>query len=492
MDKKVRVRIAPSPTGDPHVGTAYIALFNYVFAKKNKGDFIIRIEDTDRERSTKRSEELILHYIKWLGLNWVEGPDINGPYAPYRQSERQKIYKKYAEELLNKNAAYRCFCTEARLSELRDFQKENKLPPGYDGKCRHLTEEEIEANLFDKIPFVIRLRMPKSGQTIVKDELRGEIIFENVRMDDQVLLKSDDFPTYHLANVVDDHLMEITHVIRAEEWIPSTPKHILLYEALGWKAPQWIHMPLLRNDDKSKISKRKNDTSLEFYHKEGYLKEAMLNFLALMGWSLGEDKEIFSIEEMIENFTFDKISLGGPVFNVTKLKWLNRNYMKMYDIDKLYDLALPFYKDFFPESKEDKEFVLKIIQDQRETSDNLKEMALNSMVYIKKPSETFNNLTLEDREKAYTIIKNEESKKIISLFKSKIEKFELNYENIKITLEDMKKELSLPTGKIFPVIRIFLTGEIKGSELAKIIHILGKKKILERMNEMESYFYNGK
>ena len=492
MDKKVRVRIAPSPTGDPHVGTAYIALFNYVFAKKNKGDFIIRIEDTDRERSNKRSEELILHYIKWLGLEWVEGPDISGPYAPYRQSEREKIYQKYAEELLNKNTAYRCFCTERRLEQLRDFQKENKLPPGYDGKCRHLTEDEIEGNLFDKIPFVIRLRMPKSGQTVVKDELRGEVVFENVRMDDQVLLKSDGFPTYHLANIVDDHLMEITHVIRAEEWIPSTPKHILLYEAFGWEIPKWIHMPLLRNDDKSKISKRKNDTSLEFYNKEGYLKEAILNFLALMGWSLGEDKEIFSIEEMIENFSFDKISLGGPVFNVTKLRWLNRSYMKMYDLDKLYNLALPFYDEFFLGNKEDKDFIKKVIQDQREVSDNLKELALNSSIYMKNPSEIFNRLALEDKEKAFSIIKNEESNKVVSLLKEKIEKSNLSYENIKTFLEEIKQELSMPTGKVFPVIRILVSGEIKGSELAKIIYILGKDKTLKRINEMESYLLNGK
>ena len=283
MSKKVRVRIAPSPTGDPHVGTAYIALFNWVFAKKNGGDFIIRIEDTDRTRFNEKSEREILEYLKWLGLDWSEGPDLGGKYGPYKQSERAHIYREYVDKLLSEGKAYRCFCSEDRLRKLREFQNSRKLPPGYDRKCRSLTEEEVESKIAQGMEFTVRLRVPLEGKSVVNDLLRGKIEFDNAKIDDQVLMKSDGMPTYHLANVVDDKLMGITHVVRAEEWIPSTPKHVLLYRAFGWEEPVWVHMPILRNADKSKISKRKNAVSLKHYHDKGYLKEALLNFLALMG-----------------------------------------------------------------------------------------------------------------------------------------------------------------------------------------------------------------
>ena len=301
-EKRVRVRIAPSPTGDPHVGTAYIGLFNYVFAKHNNGDFLLRIEDTDRTRFSETSEQQIFDMMRWLGINYDEGPDIGGDKGPYRQSERFSIYKEYAEKLVEKGEAYYCFCTPERLQKLRERQVAMKQAPGYDGHCRNLSKEEVEAKLAAGEPYVIRLKMPYEGETIVHDELRGDIVFENSKIDDQVLLKSDGFPTYHLANIVDDHLMGITHVIRAEEWIASTPKHVQLYRAFGWDEPKWYHMPLLRNVDKTKISKRKNPVSMNYYVEEGYLKEGLLNFLALMGWSFGGDKEIFTIEEMVENF----------------------------------------------------------------------------------------------------------------------------------------------------------------------------------------------
>ena len=269
-EKKVRVRIAPSPTGDPHVGTAYIGLFNYAFAKHNSGDFILRIEDTDRTRFSGDSEQQIFDAMKWLGLNYDEGPDVGGEAGPYRQSERFSIYKDYAEQLVEKGEAYYCFCTAERLQKLRERQAAMKQAPGYDGHCRNLSKEEVEAKLAAGEPYVIRLKMPYEGETVVNDGLRGEIRFENSKIDDQVLLKSDGFPTYHLANIVDDHLMGITHVIRAEEWISSTPKHIQLYKAFGWDEPKWYHMPLLRNADKTKISKRKNPVSLNYYKEEGY------------------------------------------------------------------------------------------------------------------------------------------------------------------------------------------------------------------------------
>jgi glutamyl-tRNA synthetase len=338
---KVRVRIAPSPTGDPHVGTAYIALFNYVFAKKSGGKFILRIEDTDQTRSTKESEEAILRALKWVGLPWDEGPDISGPYGPYRQSERTAIYQEHAQLLIERGGAYRCFCTRARLDKLREDQKAQKVSnPGYDGLCRRLSKEVSEPRARAGETHVIRLAMPREGKTVYTDRLRGQIEFDNTTVDDQVLLKSDGFPTYHLANVVDDHLMKITHVIRAEEWLSSTPKHVVLYQSFGWEAPEWIHMPLLRNKDKSKISKRKNPVSLDYYRDAGILPEALRNFLGLMGWAISGDREKFTLEEMVGAFDIDKVHLGGPIFDLQKLWALNGVYIRELSEDQLLERLL--------------------------------------------------------------------------------------------------------------------------------------------------------
>jgi glutamyl-tRNA synthetase len=328
----VRVRIAPSPTGDPHVGTAYIALFNYVFAKKHGGQFILRIEDTDRARSTPDSEAAILRALRWVGVGWDEGPDVGGPCGPYRQSERSEIYKTEVAKLVASGAAYRCFCTAQRLEEMRAASK-GKSFVGYDGHCRGVERAESDRRAAAGEAFVIRMAMPKTGETVFTDRLRGEVRFDNTQVDDQILLKSDGFPTYHLANVVDDHLMGITHVIRAEEWLSSTPKHVELYKAFGWQAPEWIHMPLLRNADKSKISKRKNPVSLDYYRAAGFLPEALLNYLGTMGWSISGDREKFTLAEMIDVFTFDRMSLGGPVFDLVKLSAMNADYLRALDDD---------------------------------------------------------------------------------------------------------------------------------------------------------------
>lgn len=331
----VRVRIGPSPTGDPHVGTAYIALFNYAFAKKHGGQFILRIEDTDQVRSDPAWEQMIIQALKWLGLQWDEGPDVGGPHGPYRQSERREIYAKHTQMLLDRGAAYHCFCTSERLEQLRIQQRQRGVASGYDGRCRLLTPDEVKARLADNVPFVVRLKVPRDGNIGFTDKLRGEVTFENHQVDDQVLMKSDGLPTYHLANVVDDHLMGITHVMRAEEWITSTPKHVLLYRGFGWDAPEFIHMPLLRNQDKSKISKRKNPVSLNYYRQAGYLPEAMLNYLAMMGWTMPDGREKFTLQDMIDSFTFERISLGGPVFDVPKLTWLNGLYIREHKPEEM-------------------------------------------------------------------------------------------------------------------------------------------------------------
>jgi glutamyl-tRNA synthetase len=326
--QQVRVRIAPSPTGDPHVGTAYIALFNYAFAQSRKGKFILRIEDTDRARSTAASEAAILRALRWIGLNWDEGPDIGGPFGPYRQSERADIYRAEVQRLMDQGGAYRCFCSPERLEALRHEQRRQGLFIGYDGLCRGLPREEADRRAAAGESFVVRLAMPRTGETLFVDRLRGEVKFDNAQIDDQILMKADGFPTYHLANVIDDHLMGITHVIRAEEWLSSTPKHVVLYQAFGWTAPEWIHMPLLRNADKSKISKRKNPVSLDYYKDAGFLPEALLNYLGTMGWSISGDREKFTLAEMVAAFSWDRVSLGGPVFDLVKLSAMNAGYLR--------------------------------------------------------------------------------------------------------------------------------------------------------------------
>jgi glutamyl-tRNA synthetase len=332
--RPVRVRIAPSPTGDPHVGTAYIALFNYAFARQNGGAFVLRIEDTDQTRARADSEAQIITALRWLGLSWQEGPDVGGPYGPYHQSARLPIYRDHAEMLVTSGRAYRCFCTPERLAELRQKQQAEKLPPGYDRRCRELDPGESARRAASEV-HTVRLAVPLTGSIRFHDRLRGDVDIAVSQVDDQVLLKSDGFPTYHLANVVDDRLMQISHVIRAEEWISSTPKHVLLYQAFGWEQPEWIHMPLLRNQDRSKISKRKNPVSINFYRDAGILPNALLNFLAIMGWSFGGDREKFTVDEMIGVFSWDKVSLGGPVFNIDKLRWLNEQYIHELGYEQL-------------------------------------------------------------------------------------------------------------------------------------------------------------
>ena len=324
----VRTRVAPSPTGDPHVGTAYMALFSYCFAKQHGGEFLLRIEDTDLARSTKASEQTILDSLKWLGLQWDEGPDVGGPKGAYRQSERLPIYKAHTQTLLDNGHAFHCFCTSERLDEMRKAQMAEGQTARYDGLCSQLTAEDVAAQKTAGTPFVVRMKVPASGVCTIQDRLRGAIEIDYAQVDMQVLQKTDGFPTYHLAVVVDDHLMEITHIIRGEEWINSAPKHQLLYAYFGWPMPELIHMPLLRNPDKSKLSKRKNPTSIRFYKDMGYMPEAVLNYLGMLGWSLPSGEEKFTLDEMVANFDIDRISMGAPVFDVEKLKWLNGRWLR--------------------------------------------------------------------------------------------------------------------------------------------------------------------
>jgi len=497
MSKRVRTRIAPSPTGDPHVGTAYVALYNLAFAYKNGGDFILRIEDTDQNRYTPGSEQMIFDTLKWLDLNYAEGPDVGGNYSPYRQSERFEFYGKYAKELVEKGGAYYCFCSTDRLDKLRERQKAMGKAPGYDGCCRSLTLEEIQTKLDAGEPYVIRLKMPYEGQTIIEDRLRGQIIFDNDKIDDQVLLKADGYPTYHLANVVDDHLMDITHVIRAEEWIASTPKHIQLYTAFGWDIPEFIHMPLLRNADKTKISKRKNPVSLIWYKEMGYLKEGIVNFLGLMGYSFGDNKEIFTLDEFKENFKIENVALGGPVFDLVKLGWVNNHHMRLKDLDQLTQMTIPYFKElgYVTDTIDDKEYraLLKIVEILRESSHTLKELATESGAFfideidLPVATDDMNSKEKKGIEKLCASIEDTIGKKSIALFLEKLKnwsKDDFSVEEAKDFLHSIVDEIGEGPGKVYMPLRAVITGQSRGADLYNILYIIGKERTLCRMEKM--------
>ena len=329
----VRTRIAPSPTGDPHVGTAYMALFNWAFARQHDGQFVLRIEDTDQARSTPESEQAIFTALRWLGLDWDEGPNVGGPYGPYRQSERQALYLEHIEKLLEQGDAFHCFCSKQRLDDVRAEQQAAKQTTRYDGHCLGLSADEVAKRLAAGEPSVVRMRVPETGACTFKDRLRGEITIPYRQIDMQVLLKADGMPTYHLAVVVDDHLMGITHILRGEEWLNSVPKHQLLYQYFDWPMPELVHLPLLRNTDQSKLSKRKNPTSVTYYRDQGYLPEALLNYLGLMGWSMPDEQELFTLQQMVQAFDVDRISTSGPIFDQDKLRWMNGQYLRALDAE---------------------------------------------------------------------------------------------------------------------------------------------------------------
>lgn len=475
-EQPVRVRIAPSPTGDPHVGTGYIGLFNYVFAKANAGKFILRIEDTDRERSNAESERQIFHSLRWLGLEWDEGPDVGGQYGPYRQSERSDIYLQYAQKLLDNATAYPCFCTPERLTELRKKQREQKLPMGYDGHCKTITANEAQTRMATGERHVIRLNVPDEGETVVRDLVRGEVVFQNREIDDQVLLKSDGFPTYHLANVVDDHLMKISHVIRAEEWIVSTPKHLLLYNAFGWEPPTFIHMPLLRNPDKnrSKISKRKNPTSLLWYEREGYLPEALRNFLGLMGCSAEEGKEKSSLKDMIRDFTWDRVAAGAPVFDLQKLDWLNGIYIRDMPAD---ELARRLRETTLADHPADDEFLKKSLPLARERMKKFSDYPKIVNFFF---AESVNPPREEQIPKKSTAA---ETARVLeagnAAFSALTDWTTTALEERARTLVD---ELSLKGRTVFMALRVAITGSRVSPPLFESMELLGRAKSLARLS----------
>jgi nondiscriminating glutamyl-tRNA synthetase len=470
----VRVRFAPSPTGYVHIGSLRTALFNYLFARHNNGKFIIRVEDTDQTRKVEGAVENMLNSLKLLGIDYDEGPFREGEYGPYFQSQRLNIYKKYCDELLEKDAAYYAFETPEEIEEMRKLQQLEGRQTMYDRRARSLSEDEVNEKLEQGIPHVIRLKVPLDDEVKFDDIIKGTIKIETNIIDDQILLKSDGFPTYHLANVVDDHLMNITHIIRGEEWITSVPKHIIIYNALGWEVPKMAHVPLILNSDKSKLSKRQGDVAVEDYLGKGYLKEALVNFIALLGWNPGEGEteEFFSMEDLIKLFNIEKVQKSGAIFNVEKLDWMNNHYIKNYDLDELVELSIPYFKQAGFDIHE-RDYLKKIL--------NVIRVYLNKLSEIPEHLDIFlnNDVKLENDNYNSLYLKTDSSQKIFKILIEKIDKLnELNTENYKQAVNEVQKETGVKGKNLFKPIRIAITGSESGPELPAVAEILGKDKVI--------------
>jgi len=470
----VRTRIAPSPTGIAHIGTAYIGLLNYAFAKVNRGKFILRIEDTDRERYVKGSEQIIFAALRWLGFDYDEGPDVGGPFAPYVQSKRLEVYQKQAEELISKGRAYYCFCSQARLEQMRKDQQQQGKPPMYDGTCRTLDPKQAQIKAAKEI-HVIRLKVVKQGTTEWDDTIRGKISFENKTIDDQVLLKSDGYPTYHLAVVVDDHLMEISHVIRGEDWISSTPKHLMLYQAFGWKPPEFAHTPLLRNPDRSKLSKRRDPVSILWYKQQGYLPQSLVNYLCLMGWSHPKAKEKFTLEEFIANFSLDRIKTTAPVFDLEKLRWLNGAYIRELDDKKLVSALKPYIP-----KRMDSSLVRQLLPLVRERLHLLSEFHDQTEFFVKPPKP---DTTAVLRESQHSKEETQAKFKEFSALLAKLDEKAFKARSLEEKARKLTGATWSPT-KLFMTVRIALTGKTATPPLFDTIEILGKSETLERLHNV--------
>ena len=473
---KPRVRFAPSPTGYLHIGGLRTALYNYLYAKNQNGKLVLRIEDTDRKRFVEGAVENLLDTLKWAGIVAEEGPDIGGDFSPYLQSERLEIYKNLAEQLISEGKAYYCFCTPERLEKLKEEQQKQKLPQAkYDKHCLHLSKNEIEENLKSKLPFVIRLNVQPDEKIIFDDVIRGTVEFETNNIDDQVLLKSDGFPTYHLANVVDDHLMQITHVIRGEEWLSSTPKHIILYNYFGWEKPVFAHLPLLLNPDKSKLSKRQGDVAVEDYREKGYLKEALINFVALLGWNFGDDKEFYEMPELIEKFSLERVHKAGAVFNIEKLNWLNFEHLRRKpDTEVIEMLKAEINKSEFGNNSYSDEYLLKVIKSMKERVSFVKEYLTKSPYFFKAP-ETYEEQNLKKRWK-------EDSKELLIKLKESFKEIKNpTKENFEKALDDVALKLNVGKGKLVHPLRIAVSGVGEGPGIYDILTIIGKKETLSRM-----------
>lgn len=472
---EVRTRFAPSPTGYMHIGNLRTALYAYLIAKGNGGKFILRIEDTDQGRYVDGALDAIYNTLEIVGLEHDEGPDIGGDYGPYVQSERMGIYEKYAKQLIEQGDAYYCFCSKERIEEVREESQKRKMPFKYDGHCRDLSKEEVARRLEAGEKYVIRQKMPRTGTTTFEDEVFGRITVENSSLDDNILIKSDGMPTYNFANVIDDHLMEITHVVRGNEYLSSTPKYNLLYRAFGWEIPTYIHLPLILREDGKKLSKREGDASFEDFYSKGYLKEAIINYISLLGWSPGTEQELFTLDELIEVFSIEGLSKSPAIFDVEKLKWMNGEYIRKLSLEEFNELAIPYYEEAIKKAEVDymllskllhtRTEVLSEIPEQIDFIDELPDYDLD--LYTHKRMKTNPDNAGEYLEEAYNALKDVE---------------DWNFDTIHDTLIDLVKRLGLKNGQILWPVRVAVSGKQYtpggGIELSEL---LGKDETLRRI-----------
>ena len=458
----VRTRIAPSPTGFPHIGTIYQVLIDYAYAKKHNGKFILRIEDTDRVRFVEGAEEVIYKALSWFGLDADEDPKKGGAFAPYRQSERLDIYKKYIQILLDKGHAYYCFCTRERLEQMRKDQEANHKAPMYDKTCLKLAKDEVEKNISAGLPHVVRMNVPEHEKIVVHDLISGDIEFDSDVIDHQVIMKSDGFPTYHLGVVVDDHLMEITHVFRGKEWLPSTPKHVLLYKFFGWEMPVHAHLPLILNEDgKGKLSKRHGHASVEYYQKLGYLPEAVLNYLSNIVWNHPDGKELYTLEEFIEKFDITHITSQAPRFDLKKLDWVNSHYIKSMEEEALTKRLLAFDTRI----PKDLDMLKKIIPLVKERMRTLSEFWSLAGFFYEKPS----------------IFETPKMGDMVSALKEVLGKTKWSHDAMEEAIRERADKENWKAKDFFMQLRIAVTGKTVGPPLLEALEVLGKEETLTRL-----------
>ncbi|OZV10222.1 glutamate--tRNA ligase [Tissierella sp. P1] len=491
--KEFRLRFAPSPTGFIHIGSIRTALYNYLFARNNNGKFILRIEDTDQTRFVEGAIENLIESLHWAGIEYDEGVFVEdgkvvqkGNHGPYIQSERLDIYKKYVDELIEKGHAYYCFCSKERLEQVREEQKIKGLVPKYDGFCRNISIEEAKKRIANGEEYVVRLKLPQNYDVKFHDLVRGDIVINTDDIDDQVLLKSDGYPTYHMAVVVDDHLMEITHIVRGEEWLPSTPKHIYLYEVFGWEKPVYVHLPTVLNKDRKKLSKRQGDVSVEDFKDKGYLPEGLVNYLALVGWSPEDNQEILSMEELIQKFSFERVSKTGGIFDKDKLDWVNGHYIRSSSVERITDMAIPYLikADFI-----DREFVqdryewLKLLVHTVQESLNTVSEVVNKVEFIFKD---YVDILEED---ALEIIKAEQVGIVLTAIKEELNNIEeIDEEYAKGFMKIIQKATGVKGKNLFMPARVALTGMAHGPEFVNILVLLGKENILKRIDYVEKNY----
>jgi glutamyl-tRNA synthetase len=478
----VRVRYAPSPTGEPHVGNIRAALFNWLLARHEGGTFILRIEDTDQARIVSGAQEAIFDSLRWLGLDWDEGPEVGGPHAPYFQSQRLEHYQQASEQLIAADNAYRCYCSPERLEEVRAEQMRYKQPPKYDRRCRKLSPDERRELEAQGIAPVVRFKTPLSGRTTFHDLVRGDVAFENDTLDDFVLLKSDGFPTYHLANVVDDHLMGITHVLRGDEWVSSTPRHALMYQAFGWQPPVFAHLPMILGPDRAKLSKRHGDTSILQYRDKGFLPDALFNFLGLLGWSLDDKTEIISRQDFVRHFSLERIVKNPAIFNMDKLTWMNGVYIRELGLDELTEQLAPFLEEHLPADIPrpiDRPYLRRIVPLIQERIKRLDEAGDLTDFFLREGELAY---PVEDLQGKRFADQAQQAAEALAAVREGIAALDRwDEEALESAIRPLAEELELKTGELFGAIRVAVTGRTAAPPLFQTMAVLGRERCLERV-----------